>query len=172
MIDWLLGTFVATSALTLLVLALREPVRRHFGSRVAYGLWLIPVARLFMPTLTHIVERRISAQPAFHPPFLPTPSQPVAMVHVSDPSLFERIGGWPILLAAIWLGVAAALFATRLAAFRRDRRAILGSSIQLAQLGRVRILRTAEVDSPVALGILDKIVAVPSDFDRRYADAE
>ena len=50
MISWLLGTLFATSALILLVLWVREPVRRRFGSRVAYGLWLIPAARLLMPT--------------------------------------------------------------------------------------------------------------------------
>ena len=45
MTDWLLGTLLATSGLIVLVLLLREPVRRHFGPRVAYGLWLIPAAR-------------------------------------------------------------------------------------------------------------------------------
>ena len=40
MIDWLLGTLLATTALIVMVLLVREPVRRHFGARVAYGLWL------------------------------------------------------------------------------------------------------------------------------------
>ena len=57
MTDWLLGTLLATSGLILLVLLIREPVRRHFGARVAYSLWLIPAARLLMPTLTETVER-------------------------------------------------------------------------------------------------------------------
>ena len=48
MIDWLVGTLLATSGLILLVLLVREPVRRHFGARVAYGLWLIPAARLLI----------------------------------------------------------------------------------------------------------------------------
>ena len=51
MTDWLIGTLLATSGLILLVLMIRETVRRHFGARVAYGLWLIPTARLLMPTL-------------------------------------------------------------------------------------------------------------------------
>ena len=33
MIDWLLGTLVATTVLVVLVLLIREPVRRHFGAR-------------------------------------------------------------------------------------------------------------------------------------------
>ena len=62
MTGWLLGTLLATSALILLVLLIREPVRRRFGSRVAYGLWLIPAARLLMPTLTQTVERTVPSQ--------------------------------------------------------------------------------------------------------------
>ena len=53
MTNWLVGTLLATSGLALLVLAARGFVRRRFGSRVTYGLWLIPAARIFMPTLTH-----------------------------------------------------------------------------------------------------------------------
>ena len=58
--DWLLGTLLATSGLIVLVLLLREPVRRHFGARVAYGLWLIPAARLLMPTISETVERPVA----------------------------------------------------------------------------------------------------------------
>ena len=69
MTGWLLGTLLATSGLILLVLLIREPVRRHFGARVAYGLWLIPAARLLMPTLTQTVERPVaSRRPASAPP--------------------------------------------------------------------------------------------------------
>jgi len=46
MTAWLVDTFLATSALALLVLLVREPVRRLFGSRVTYALWLIPAARI------------------------------------------------------------------------------------------------------------------------------
>ena len=60
MTDWLLGTLLATSGLIVLVLLIREPVRRHFGARVAYGLWLIPAARLLMPTITQTVERPVA----------------------------------------------------------------------------------------------------------------
>ena len=64
MTGWLFGTFLATSGLILLVLLLREPVRRRFGSRVAYGLWLLPAARLLMrlerlelPVRRHLIAR-------------------------------------------------------------------------------------------------------------------
>ena len=38
MTDWLLGTLLATTGLFCLVLLIREPVRRHFGARVALSL--------------------------------------------------------------------------------------------------------------------------------------
>ena len=67
MTDWLLGTLLATSGLIVLVLLIREPVRRHFGARVAYGLWLIPAARLLMPTLTQTVERSVPQSAPINP---------------------------------------------------------------------------------------------------------
>ncbi|HEY4070749.1 MAG TPA: M56 family metallopeptidase [Sphingomicrobium sp.] len=174
MIDWLLGTLIATSALIVLVLLLREPVRKQFGSRVAYGLWFIPAARLFMPALTRTVERTIPAQASFQPPLHPLGSEPFAMaqVAVSPPSLLDQLGGWPALLFTIWLGVAAGLFLSRLIAFHRDRRAILACSVRSTRCGSVRIVRTPEIQSPVALGILRPIVAVPSDFETRYRARE
>ena len=174
MTDWLLKTLLATSGLIVLVLLVREPVRKRFGSRVAYGLWLIPVARLFMPTLTHTVERTVPVQASVQPFPQPLASESLWMARVApaDPSLLHRLGGWPTILFAVWFAVAAGLFLSRLIAFRRDRRAILASSVQIAELGSVRIIRTTEIESPVALGIIDRIIAVPSDFDRRYADRE
>ena len=44
-------TFVATTLLMLLVLAIRNPVRRLFGSRLAYALWLLPALRMVLPPL-------------------------------------------------------------------------------------------------------------------------
>ena len=76
MTGWLLGTLLATSALILLVLLIREPVRRRFGSRVAYGLWLIPAARLLMPTLTQTVERTVPAAPPLQPLVHPVVDEP------------------------------------------------------------------------------------------------
>jgi len=170
MSDWLLHTLLATSELILVVLILREPVRRLFGSRVAYGLWLIPLARLFMPTLTETVERSVPAAT----PFPLVASEPVWMAHVAvpPPTLFERAGGWPSLLLVIWLGGAAGLFLSRMIAFYRDRGAMLRSSTGESRIGAVRLVRTPDISSPVALGILRPIIAVPSDFRCLYDQRE
>jgi bla regulator protein blaR1 len=173
--DWLLQTLLATSALLVLVLLVREPVRRLFGSRVTYALWLIPAARLFMPTLTHTVERTIPAHASLPPIAVPLASESLWMARVApsgDLSPIDRIGGLPALLVALWLGVAAALFLSRIIAFRRDRRAILARSVEVARLGTVRIVRTPEVVSPVALGIFRPLIAIPSNFAGLYSPRE
>ncbi|HEY7005623.1 MAG TPA: M56 family metallopeptidase, partial [Sphingomicrobium sp.] len=79
MIDWLTGTFLATSLLMAFVLLVREPVRRQFGPSAAYGLWLIPALRLMLPPMVTTVERTATA------------AQPItkldALQPVADPGL-------------------------------------------------------------------------------------
>ena len=170
MTAWLVDTLLATSALALLVLVVREPVRRLFGSRVTYALWLIPAARMFMPTLRHTVERSVPATVPLQPFTDPLVRESLWMARVvpAQPSLLDRIGGLPTLLIAAWVAVAAALFVSRMIAFRRDRRAVLASSIEIGRAGRVRIVRSPEVLSPVALGIVRPMIVVPCEFERLY----
>ena len=137
---------------------------------VAYGLWLIPVARLFMPTVTRTVEHIV---PATTPSFELEASQSLSMAHLAAaPALIGQFGGWSTLLLVVWLGVAAVLFGSRLIAFERDRRAILKSSVRSTRLGSVRLVRSPEIPSPVALEILRPIIALPCDFERIYKKRE
>lgn len=174
MTDWLLGTLLATSGLMLLVLLVREPVRRQFGARVAYGLWLIPAARLLMPTLSHTVERQVAAPPPIEPFAAQVAVEPMLLATVAapEPTLIEQLGGWPTNLLTMWLGGALGLFLGRLLAFRRQRRAILADSVELGRMGSIRLVRSAEVRGPLAFGIFDRVIAVPADFERFYADHE
>ncbi len=173
MTDWLLGTLFATSALMVLVLFIREPVRRHFGARVAYGLWLIPAARLLMPTLTQTVERTAPAQTPIQPCVPSVVAEPKLLASVTpEPSLLDQFGGWQTILLVLWLGVALGLFLARLIAFHRDRSAILAGSVELDRFGSVRIVRSPDVSGPIAFGIFDRVIAVPADFDRLYNDHE
>jgi beta-lactamase regulating signal transducer with metallopeptidase domain len=173
-IDWLLGTFLATSALVILVLLVREPVRRHFGARVAYGLWLIPAARLLMPTLTQTVERSVPASAPLQPfvPAVVAEPKLLASVVPPEPSLLEQMGGLQTVLLVLWLGIAAGLFIARMLAFRRERAAILADAVQLARIGSIRMVRSPAVSGPLAFGIFDRVIAVPANFDRIYADHE
>jgi bla regulator protein blaR1 len=170
--DWLLGTLLATTGLIVLVLLLREPVRRHFGARVAYGLWLIPAARLLMPTITETVERPLAVD--FAPRMMTSKvvAEPMLMSGVAERSLIEQIGGWPTVLLVLWLGVAIGLFTARVLAFRRERNAILLDATDLGRIGSIRLVRSGEVSGPLAFGIFDRVIAVPADFDRLYAEHE
>ena len=174
MTDWLLGTLLATSGLIVLVLMIREPVRRNFGARVTYGLWLIPAARLLMPTLTQTIERPVGAAVTPQMFSSQTMAEPLLLSSVAqtEPSLIEQAGGWPTILVVLWLGVAAGFFAARILAFRSERAAILESATELGRIGSIRLVQTREVSGPLAFGILDRVIAVPADFERIYAERE
>jgi beta-lactamase regulating signal transducer with metallopeptidase domain len=165
---------IATSGLIVLVLLVREPVRRHFGARVAYGLWLIPAVRLLMPTITQTIERPVG--PAVTPRIMATQymTEPMLLSSVAPPeqTLIEQAGGWPVILTVLWLGVAVGLFAARIIAFRQERAAILENSIEIGRIGSIRVVRSREVSGPLAFGIFDRVIAVPADFDRLYAEHE
>jgi beta-lactamase regulating signal transducer with metallopeptidase domain len=172
--DWLIGTLLATSGLILLVLLVREPVRRHFGARVAYGLWLIPATRLLMPTLTETVERPMAAAVTPRMMLSHYTAEPLLLSSVAPPqqSLVERAGGWPAILLVLWLGVALGLFAARMLAFRRERAAILSNATEIGRIGSIRIVRSRDVSGPLAFGIFDRVIAVPADFEKLFAEHE
>ena len=173
MIDWLTGTLFATSALVVLVLLVREPVRRHFGARVAYALWLIPAARLLMPTITETIERpAVAATPRLFATQAMNESLLMSSVATPQQSLVEQAGGWPTILMVLWLGVAAGLFAARMLAFRRERSAILRNAEEIGRIGSIRLVRSREVSGPLAFGIFDRVIAVPADFETLFAEHE
>jgi beta-lactamase regulating signal transducer with metallopeptidase domain len=163
--DWLADTAFATTMLMALVLLVREPVRRQFGPAVAYGLWLIPAVRMLMPTLTTTVERTVPAAepayaaPLYAPPLASTPS---------DSGLLDFTIDWNHVVLAVWLIGAAALLIRGASIYLRQRNAVLGDSVQLAKLDGIRIVRSAAVRGPMAFGVLDRVIALPLDFDQRY----
>ena len=165
---WLVETLLATTALMALVLVVREPVRRQFGAAAAYALWLLPAGRMAMPPLTRTVERIVPiAEPATLIPSSFTPLAPLA-----DPSLVDQLGGWPTLLIAIWAAGALLFLAVGLARYCRQRRIVLGGAVQLARLGSIRLVRSEVVRGPIAFGIVDRVIAIPHDFDQRFDEAQ
>ncbi len=48
---WLVETSLIIGLLTIFVLLIRKPVARNFGAKAAYGLWLLPFGRFFLPEL-------------------------------------------------------------------------------------------------------------------------
>ncbi len=164
LLRWLVDGTLAVSAATLLVLALRRPLRRAFGARLAYGAWaLVPLAllaallprpdaaRLLMPELV-----------ALHPGLL-VQAGPAAV-----PGLAAAPGvDWTMVLAALWLaGVALAA----LAVARQQRRFVAG-------LGRLQRdaggnWRGQGVQGPAVVGALRPRIVLPTDFEARHAPEE
>ncbi|MGH6783131.1 MAG: M56 family metallopeptidase, partial [Sphingomicrobium sp.] len=170
MIDWLVGTFYASSALMALVLALREPVRRWFGTHVVYALWLLPAARMVLPSLPRTVER--TAPSAESGVLSLTPSIATAPVGMVPNGLIDQLGGWTDIFIAFWLSGAVGMLVFGLFRYMGQRRAILGSAVALARIGSIRLLRSEKVRGPMAFGIFDRVIVVPFDFDDRFSECQ
>ena len=84
----------------------------------------------------------------------------------------RQLGGWPAILLTMWLGVAVGLFVARMIAFRREREAILANADELGRIGSIRLVQSARVSGPLAFGIFDRVIAVPAEFERLYAERE
>lgn len=150
------GTFAATLA-TALVLLARRPARRLFGGQATYGLWtLVPVSLLaaLLPASGQIAEGSVM-------------KAPLAIVQVQAQSVAEGTGTGSLLLAA-WL---AGLLGTAILAALAQHRFV-------RSLGRLQLradgLHQASTGTglPAAIGLLRPRIVVPSDFDLRYDAGE
>ncbi|MDP5279142.1 M56 family metallopeptidase [Sphingomonas sp. DG1-23] len=172
MIGWALETFVATSLLMLLVLAVRAPVRKSFGPHMAYALWLLPVARLVLPPLPQSWREQAVAPVA-------AASDIVAVYFVEPLGAAPSAGAegsfglWMAVLL-VWALGAAAFLVWHLISHRRYTANLLRAARvdrTIAQ-GRVRVIETDAAHGPLAFGVFRKYVAFPRDFSERYDELE
>ena len=125
-----LQTSIAVTALMLIVLLVRKPFARHFGAKAAYALWLVPMARLFMPPmpanaslfgfLAPTQEANIAAEPIriewvgeraapVEHVVIPTPPAPTTTVDwtsapVSEPGFVETVlAAAPSFMLPVWI---------------------------------------------------------------------
>ncbi|WP_019516076.1 M56 family metallopeptidase [Sphingomonas sp. Mn802worker] len=169
MIALAVEALVASSALMLLVLVLRAPVRRAFGAQVAYLLWLLPLLRLVLPPLpddwhatvttpmTGMGERALvlmaNTAPADAPALVAPVTQPAGAA------------GW---LALLWLSGAVAILAVQLTQYLRFRARVLRTAVPLTHIGSVEVVESAAATGPLAFGLWRRVVAFPRDFAERY----
>ena len=126
-----------------------------------------------MPTLTETIERpAAAATPRMFTTQAMNESLLMSSVATPQQSLVEQAGGWPTILMVLWLGVAGGLFVARMLAFRRERSAILRDAEEIGRIGSIRLVRSGEVSGPLAFGIVDRVIAVPADFETLYAEHE
>jgi bla regulator protein blaR1 len=163
--EWLADTVLWTGLLIALVLVVRRPVARNFGPQVAYALWALPFARLLLPPAV------LPAVPAVAP-LVMVPSgtgeglAPVMLASALTPELTPAPAPfpWVALLVAVWAAGALAFLLMRVVTYHRMRRLLLADAREMGRSGRVRLVETPAVSSPVAFGVIDQVVALPLHF--------
>lgn len=167
-IAWVAATLTASTALMVLVLAVRAPVRHWIGPRFAYALWVLPPVRMILPALPLGMLEAI--------PMAGAAAADVSVLFIGPrgPSVDASEASLSSLgqaLLVVWLVGAAGTFATyamRHIVFCRRLRAW---SAAYGSIGGIRIL-AADVDGPLAFGVLRRFIAVPRAFDRDYGADE
>ncbi|MGZ3171860.1 MAG: M56 family metallopeptidase [Croceibacterium sp.] len=163
MTAWLTGTLLYTGLLIALVLLVRRPFSRWFGPQFAYALWALPALRLLLPP----IELPASMAPQQAQQLSDQALLALAMAAEASPTaapaptpLWERTDLW----LTLWLVSAALFLAWRIANYFRMRRELLAEARPVGEVGRIRLVETPTVSSPVAFGVRDKVVALPPRF--------
>lgn len=168
MTAWLIETLVATTLLMLVVLALREPVARHFGARIAYLLWLAPALRMILPPVPQSwLAAKMPAVETMTVAIADAPGSMSAATADVAPAF-----PWGAAILTLWAVGAVGFFLWHAVSYWRFSRAVRGDADALFDDGAVSVSRSGRVASPLAFGIFGKRVVVPTDFDDRYTPVE
>jgi beta-lactamase regulating signal transducer with metallopeptidase domain len=173
---WLFDTFVVTSMLMLLVLLLRRPVARHFGPSVAYALWLIPAARVLMPSLEGAPAPTLESGTA-----LPDTVRDAILAGIVTPentaSASSQMASTPsvdyaVLGLTLWLGGATLFFIIQMIRYASMRDELLSEATEIANINGVSVVASDQVAGPLAFGLFKRYIAVPQDFTKSYSAEE
>lgn len=179
--QWLAETLIVTAALMALVLVLRRPVARYFGAEIAYLLWAIPLARLFMPPVTQTIEVPVS-EPAIGPgstmmpeaamtaPIDLYPADAVPSGAFSQGLLLDA--DWFSIGMTVWLCGAAIFLIAQLSAYLQNRRELLEDAVEVARIDDIRVIEIAGISGPFAFGLWRRYIALPIGFTRAYNPIE
>jgi beta-lactamase regulating signal transducer with metallopeptidase domain len=151
-IDFLLRLNLALTAGILVVLVVRLPVRRWFGARVAYALWLIPLAAALMCFAPARVETIVLEATAAQAPT------------VSPAAKTSSLWTWGWAFGAL---VSLFILAIRQARFTQS----LGRLGAREDLGKHVCAAQSAAHGPAVVGVLRPVIVTPADFDARF-DAE
>jgi beta-lactamase regulating signal transducer with metallopeptidase domain len=172
---WVFDSLLVTTLLMGAILLLRRPVAKAFGPGVAYALWLIPAARLLMPSLEGapveaagdaqwvrdaVRESMLSGIPASDPVVVTASEMPAATID------------WAALGLTFWLGGAALFFIIQMIRYASMRDDLLSEAEEIASIDGVRVVASDQVAGPLAFGLFKRYIAVPQDFIKTYSPAE
>lgn len=156
--SWLTDTLIVTGALIAMVLLLRGPIARAFGPGAAYALWALPLLRLLLPPLT-----LPAAAPA-----IPGNTVSDVVTVLTDPVPVSAVTApvWDLapLLQTIWLLGALAYLVWRGRGYAEMRRRLLSGAVNVGETEGVRLIESTSAATPVAFGVLDKVIALPPGF--------
>ncbi|MFN3818336.1 M56 family metallopeptidase [Blastomonas sp.] len=178
--QWLVETLAVTAALMALVLVLRRPVARHFGAEIAYLLWAIPLARLFMPPVVQTIEVPVSepsvpdatgmAAMAMPVGDMTTPLDAVPEAGFANGLLLDA--DWFAIGVTVWLCGAAIFLIAQLSAYLQNRRELLEDAVEVSRIDGIRVIEIAGISGPFAFGLWRRYIALPIGFTRAYNPME
>ncbi len=162
---WAVEALIASALLMTLVLLARAPVRRAFGPTVAYALWALPVLRLLLPPLPDAWSRAAPISRLGERVTILMVDLPADAAATTPPSGVPSLG---LALAILWATGAAVFLSWHLLRYRRFRRRVLASPVEVERRGGIRIVESAAATGPLAFGVLRRYVALPADCAERY----
>lgn len=172
---WLFDSLLVTTLLMGAILLVRRPVAKMFGPGVAYALWLIPAARLLMPSLEGppvaaagdgqwvrdaVRETMLSGVPSANTVVVAANEIPAATID------------WAALGVTFWLGGAALFFIVQMIRYASMRDDLLSEASEIANIDGVSVVASDQVAGPLAFGLFKRYIAVPQDFTKTYSLAE
>jgi len=184
--DWALTTGYSVALLIVFVLLIRKPVARHLGAKSAYALWLLPLIRLFIPS---IILPAKPATPTF--PMTPIPSGTVSSgdwpsAMTGGVSTIQHFTDFSVLVW-VWLSGACLILLWQIQRHIRFRRILLTRS----QLASGSILATASTligdlglkclpeirissdpSGPMVTGLFSPVIVLPTYFEADYSEAQ
>jgi bla regulator protein BlaR1 len=169
---WLFDSLLVTSLLMAAILLVRRPVAKIFGAGVAYALWLIPAARLLMPSLTGeampVGESSNDVSNAVRDSIRAsvTTADPATAI-IASPGI-----DFAALAITLWLGGAVLFFIVQMIRYASMRDDLLSDAQEIAVIDRVRVIASDQVVGPLAFGLFKRYIAVPQDFTKAYSPAE
>ena len=174
--EWLVDSLLVTTLLMGVILCLRRPVAKLFGPGVAYALWLIPAARLLMPSLEGAPVPTPAIDPANSAAALPSvlaqiPSEASAELTESASSIVPAVD-FMALGITFWIGGAVLFFIIQMIRYASMRDDLLAEAEEIAQIDGVKVVASDLVAGPLAFGLFKRYIAVPQDFTKTYSPAE
>ena len=173
MSEWLFDSLLVTSALMAAILLIRRPVARMFGAGVAYALWLIPAARLLMPSLTGEAAPAGEGSQAMSDTVRESilagiaTAEPATTALAAAPSI-----DFAALAITIWLGGAVLFFMVQMIRYTSMRDDLLSDATEITVIDGVSVVTSDQVAGPLAFGLFKRFIAVPLNFTKAYSPAE